>query len=87
MRARLLPFLVLALLTVFALPLGGVARADVVSGSEFATNPLILKNSVTGAQVQIMPNAGHAPFWDAAGAFNQQLRAFCGSVSEPITVG
>jgi hypothetical protein len=30
-----------------------VAQAD--SGSALATNPLILKNSVTGAQVQIMP--------------------------------
>ena len=54
-RARFVPFLVLALLTVFVLPFRGVARADVVSGNEFATNPLILKNSVTGAQVQIMP--------------------------------
>jgi hypothetical protein len=54
-RARLVPFLVLVLLTVFALPFKGVAQADVVSGSELATNPLILKNSVTGAQVQIMP--------------------------------
>jgi hypothetical protein len=54
-RARLVPFLILALLTVFVLPFRSVAQADVVGGHEFATNPLILKNSVTGAQVQMMP--------------------------------
>jgi pimeloyl-ACP methyl ester carboxylesterase len=28
------------------------------------------------AQIQIMANTGHAPFWDDAGNFNQRLRAF-----------
>ena len=32
------------------------------------------------AQVQVMPNAGHAAFWDEAAAFNRRLRAFCASV-------
>ena len=25
----------------------------------------------------MMPNTGHAPFWDDAAAFNGRLRAFC----------
>jgi pimeloyl-ACP methyl ester carboxylesterase len=25
----------------------------------------------------MMPNVGHAPFWDDAAAFNGHLRAFC----------
>ena len=29
------------------------------------------------AQIHLMANAGHAPFWDDAPAFNQRLRAFC----------
>ena len=33
--------------------------------------------SLTHAQVEMMPNAGHAAFWDDAAAFNQHLRAFC----------
>lgn len=53
--ARLVPFLVLALLTVFVLPFRSAAQADVLGGTSITTNPLILKNSVTGAQVQIMP--------------------------------
>lgn len=28
------------------------------------------------AQIQMMANAGHAPFWDDAAIFNQRLRAF-----------
>ena len=32
---------------------------------------------LTRAQVVLMPNAGHAAFWDDAPAFNQHLRAFC----------
>jgi non-heme chloroperoxidase len=32
------------------------------------------------AQVQMIPNAGHAPFWDAAAAFNASLGAFADSV-------
>ena len=32
---------------------------------------------VAHAQIHMMPNAGHAPFWDDAAAFNRQLRVFC----------
>ena len=32
------------------------------------------------AQVRVMANAGHAPFWDDAATFNQHLRAFCESL-------
>jgi non-heme chloroperoxidase len=33
--------------------------------------------SLARAQVEMMPNVGHAPFWDDAAAFNGHLRAFC----------
>lgn len=36
---------------------------------------------MTHAQVHLMPNAGHAPFWDDAADFNRRLRAFAASVS------
>ena len=29
------------------------------------------------AQVEMMPNVGHAPFWEDAAAFNGHLRTFC----------
>jgi non-heme chloroperoxidase len=29
------------------------------------------------AQLQIVPDAGHGPFWDDADSFNEALRAFC----------
>lgn len=32
------------------------------------------------AQIDIMPGAGHAAFWDDAAAFNKRLGAFCGEV-------
>ena len=32
------------------------------------------------AQIQMMANAGHAPFWDDAATFNQCLRAFAESL-------
>ena len=32
------------------------------------------------AQIQIVPNVGHAPFWDDAAVFNQSLRAFSASL-------
>ena len=32
------------------------------------------------AQIHMMANAGHAPFWDDATTFNQRLRAFCESL-------
>ena len=38
------------------------------------------KSGMAHAQVQMMPNAGHAPFWDDAAGFNQRLQAFAASV-------
>ena len=35
---------------------------------------------VRHAQTQMIPNSGHAPFWEAAQAFNQRLRSFAQSV-------
>jgi hypothetical protein len=32
------------------------------------------------AQVHLIANAGHAPFWDDAPTFNQHLRALCESL-------
>jgi pimeloyl-ACP methyl ester carboxylesterase len=32
------------------------------------------------AQIQMVPGAGHAPFWDDAAMFNQNLRAFSASL-------
>lgn len=34
------------------------------------------KSRLPHAQIQIVPNAGHAPFWDDAAGFNRRLRAF-----------
>ena len=36
--------------------------------------------SIGHAQIHLMVNAGHAPFWDDAARFNQRLRAFSDSV-------
>jgi non-heme chloroperoxidase len=53
----------------------------VVHGAEDAVvKPSIVDQHKAGmahAQVRVMPNAGHAPFWDDAVSFNQHLRAFC----------
>jgi non-heme chloroperoxidase len=38
------------------------------------------KAGMPHAQVHVMSNAGHSPFWDDAPAFNQQLRAFSESL-------
>jgi len=41
------------------------------------------KAGLPHAQIDIMPDAGHAPFWEDSSAFNQRLRAFvemCGAV-------
>ena len=35
------------------------------------------KAGLAHAQVQMMPNVGHGPFWDDAVAFNGHLRSFC----------
>jgi pimeloyl-ACP methyl ester carboxylesterase len=38
------------------------------------------KAGITHAQIQMMANAGHAPFWDDAPAFNQRLQMFAESL-------
>jgi non-heme chloroperoxidase len=37
--------------------------------------------SIAHATTHIMPDAGHAPFWDAATSFNRRLGAFCDEVA------
>jgi len=37
--------------------------------------------SIGHATTHIMPDAGHAPFWDAATSFNRRLGAFCDEVA------
>ena len=58
--------------------------ALVVHGAHDAVvKPSIVDQHKAGmphAQVCVMPDAGHAPFWEDAAAFNQQLRAFCRSL-------
>ena len=42
--------------------------------------PAVVDQHRTGlahARIEMMPNVGHAPFWEDAAAFNQHLRAFC----------
>jgi hypothetical protein len=51
---------VLAIVALVALPFSGLARAQVaVSSGLPLSNPLVLKNPVTGAQVQIMPTTAY----------------------------
>lgn len=38
------------------------------------------KASMAHAQIHVMANAGHAPFWDDAASFNRRLRAFSESL-------
>jgi pimeloyl-ACP methyl ester carboxylesterase len=38
------------------------------------------KSRVSHAQIQMIPNAGHATFWDDAASFNQRLQAVAASV-------
>jgi non-heme chloroperoxidase len=55
--------------------------ALVVHGAEDkVVDPAVVDQHWAGmphAQVCLMPNAGHAPFWDDAPTFNNHLRAFC----------
>jgi pimeloyl-ACP methyl ester carboxylesterase len=55
--------------------------ALITHGAEEAiVKPAIVEQHEAGlahAQIHIMANAGHAPFWDDAAAFNQRLRLFC----------
>jgi non-heme chloroperoxidase len=39
------------------------------------------KAGIAHAQVRLMPDAGHAPFWDQPATFNQELKAFCDSLA------
>jgi non-heme chloroperoxidase len=39
------------------------------------------KAGVPHAQVRVMDNGGHSPFWDDAARFNQYLRSFCEGLS------
>jgi pimeloyl-ACP methyl ester carboxylesterase len=34
------------------------------------------KAGIPHAEVEIVPDAGHAPFWDDAGDFNRRLQGF-----------
>jgi pimeloyl-ACP methyl ester carboxylesterase len=38
------------------------------------------KAGVSHAQIDMIPNTGHAPFWEDAAAFNKSLRAFADSI-------
>jgi pimeloyl-ACP methyl ester carboxylesterase len=53
----------------------------IVHGAQDANlKPAIVDQHKAGlahAQVQMMPNVGHGPFWDDAVAFNGHLRTFC----------
>lgn len=55
--------------------------ALITHGAEDAiVNPIIVDQHRAGmahAQIHVMANVGHAPFWDDAAAFNQRLRVFC----------
>ena len=43
------------------------------------------RESVPHAQIHIVPDAGHAPFWDDAPAFNRRLGDFCEMVAPRAT--
>jgi pimeloyl-ACP methyl ester carboxylesterase len=43
------------------------------------------KAGLAHAQIDIMPDAGHAPFWEHSSAFNQRLRAFVEACSAAAT--
>jgi non-heme chloroperoxidase len=53
----------------------------IVHGAQDAVvKPAVVNQHKAGlahARVEIMPNVGHAPFWDEAAAFNGHLRTFC----------
>ncbi len=40
------------------------------------------KALIAHAEVHMMENAGHTPFWDDAGSFNQRQHTFCESLSK-----
>lgn len=52
-------------------------------GNDSVVRPAVvdqIKAGIADAQVQIIPGAGHACFWDDAASFNQGLRAFAESL-------
>ena len=56
----------------------------IVHGAEDAiVKPSIVeqhKASLPHAEVRVLPNVGHAPFWDYSAAFNELLRSFCATL-------
>jgi non-heme chloroperoxidase len=42
---------------------------------------------VPHAEIHIMPDAGHAPFWDDSTSFNRRLAEFCQTVARRPLVG
>jgi pimeloyl-ACP methyl ester carboxylesterase len=56
----------------------------VVHGTEDAiVKPEIVQQHKAGlahAQIRVLANTGHAPFWEHAATFNRHLRAFCESM-------
>lgn len=49
-------------------------------GADAIVKPAIVdqhKTAIPHAQVDLVPNAGHAGFWDDAPGFNERLRVFC----------
>jgi pimeloyl-ACP methyl ester carboxylesterase len=54
------------------------AEDAVVKGVVVEQHRALLAN----AQVDIMPAAGHAPFWDDPAAFNRRLAAFCDAIAD-----
>jgi non-heme chloroperoxidase len=45
------------------------------------------KAIIPHAQIQLMHNAGHAPFWDNASGFNERLRVFAQSLQRSVAGG
>ena len=50
-----------------------------------------VRAAVAHAEIHIIPNAGHVPFWDDAASFNERLASFCEKVTRvklaPSAVG
>ena len=45
------------------------------------------KSLIPHAQIQLLQNSGHAPFWDEAAAFNERLRTFASSIERSAAGG
>jgi pimeloyl-ACP methyl ester carboxylesterase len=45
------------------------------------------KAGLAHAEIQVIPNVGHAPFWEDAAAFNQRLRTFVESCNAAKSAG